>query len=203
MDEIPDPLLPIIKCLLAFLNEDSSMDYILHSIPWKKEENLESLNLLSTLLDGYNQLQEFKKNSPRHLCKSTLLEFAQDCNQITRFLNKLSINPLTMITENKIKVLKKFIEDHTTDFEFISWKCSKSDSWLVVKYLLLIMNHTFEAVPEIRANLDVVKDSGIFLSTQCLFSGDPNFQKFEIEKKASPNKELLKNKEKISNRFVS
>lgn len=202
MDEIPAPLLPIIKCLLAFLNDDNTMDYILHSIPWKKEENLTSSNLLSTLLDGYIQLEEFKRNSPRHLIKSTLLEFAQDCNQINRFLNKLAINPLAMITDNKMKVLKNFIEDHTTDFEFISWKCSKSDSWLVVKYLLLIMNHTFKAVPEIRANLDVVKDSAIFLSTQCLFSADPNFQKFEIEKTTTPNKELT-NKEKISNRFIS
>lgn len=195
MDEIPLPLLPIIKTLLAFVNDDANIHYILNRIPWKKE-NLTSSNLLSSLIEGYTKPEEIKNNSPQHLVKSTLLEFAQDCNQITRFLMKLSINPLAMITGHKTQVLKRYMEEHTKDFEFISWKCSKSDSWLVVKYLLLIMTHTFESVPEIRASLDIVKDSAIILSTQCLFSADPNFQTLE----PSSNKEIQK-KEIISKIF--
>lgn len=118
--EIPDYFLPILRIILAFVNEDYETDLILNKLQWESDQ-------LSTFLHD------------------SLRKYAEKTNSIFTFLRKLLENP-EMISQHKIDTLRSFMEGHKDCFEFFQWK---RETFIICDNLLSIITLTWEVIVQL------------------------------------------------------
>jgi len=128
MDEIPEYILPAIRCILAFIWEEKSdyLEYkafqkILQELEWKSED----------------------------ISEDCLLKFAIQRTQLKKNIERIAQNPLKYVSNQKRKTIKTYMEEHKEAFEMLEWKKKVFD---VAFSLYTVMIDTMKFLDEVNDN---------------------------------------------------
>lgn len=132
----PDFFIPVIRTLLAFVNDETETDKFLNEYKWDLEDN-DLIQIEGIDLDLIPYLPK----------KITLKDRCKDRDAINLAIKQILKNPEEAISESKKNKLENYIKTHKEAFEFFEWK---KQTAMNINFILEIMKNTLACLDSLQ-----------------------------------------------------